>query len=50
MGRAEFRDGPAGQLPGPPTYKRRLNVAGINKKNDVEQIFKEYCFEGPPNY
>jgi hypothetical protein len=33
-----------------PTYKGHLNITGINWKYGVEQIFKEYWFEGAPIY
>jgi hypothetical protein len=39
-----------GQLPKAPIYTGRYNITVNNRKYGVEQIFKEYRFEGAPNY
>jgi hypothetical protein len=46
---AALRGELSGQLLGAPSCEGRRNITGINRKY-VEQLFKEYRFEGVPNY
>jgi hypothetical protein len=34
----------------PAEQNLKSHISGINQKYGVEQIFKEYWFEGAPNY